>query len=657
MNADCKQTVRRCLAVAMPLLFASAAGGHPLGNDNVEHFSVLWIMRDRLEVDLLLFIAETQSRIVQRDEIDTDKDEQDTAEEQKAWLNKRAKEFERSLRATIDGEAFALRAVEEAVDPATGRKATASRIIMKMPGYAGMPTYRLLIRYVGRYPKPLTPGRHTLDYEDATFARNPGIKRIILERIPDVEVFEPHPEFWGPDTDPFRFEQYDPADLPQERKATVTFRIAPPVIESRPAALASAPTANGLVPPATAPAETPPLEIAASAPATAPAQVPPSGIAQSAPATMPAYIAATEEPPAAPPPSATDEAEAVPGRYGSAFAPENRPRNKYREQADRLLARLRGDWGLMVLLSVTAISFVWGAAHALMPGHAKTVVAAYLISQRGTYWHAVLLAIVVTMTHTALVVIVGLVLAFCQAGSGERLQLWLGLVSGLIIAGLGLVLVWRASTGRPGHHHHEHDHHHADEKRSWLRRLFTHSHPHVPAHSHPHSHPHAHPHPHHGDHRADGHQHAHDHAHPHTHNRESGRKSGASAGPPLTTRLVLALGISGGIVPCPTAAFIMLIGAGGQMLLAALYAVLVFSLGLALTLMVVGFLALSSRRFAAKLLSDAGHEGELSGRGQWLMLRAVPTISGCAVIFLGSLIAASYVHHMFKGTALVPWLG
>src|SRR5262249_20295348 len=53
---------------------------------------------------------------------------------------------------------------------------------------------------------------------------------------------------------------------------------------------------------------------------------------------------------------------------------------------------------------------VFGALHALTPGHGKTMVAAYLVGQRGTVWHACLLGLVTTLTHTAVVLILAVVL-------------------------------------------------------------------------------------------------------------------------------------------------------------------------------------------------------------------------------------------------------
>src|SRR5262249_40300809 len=64
----------------------------------------------------------------------------------------------------------------------------------------------------------------------------------------------------------------------------------------------------------------------------------------------------------------------------------------------RLIGRER--LGFWVVLASLAAALFWGAAHALSPGHGKTIVTAYLVGQRGTPWHAALLGLVVTVTHT-----------------------------------------------------------------------------------------------------------------------------------------------------------------------------------------------------------------------------------------------------------------
>jgi len=121
--------------------------------------------------------------------------------------------------------------------------------------------------------------------------------------------------------------------------------------------------------------------------------------------------------------------------------------------------------------------------------------------------------------------------------------------------------------------------------------------------------------------------------------------------------MILLLGITGGIVPCPTATIIMLLGIGANVVLGALYSVAVFSIGLALTLMLIGFLALSSRRFAARLMSSEDENEQLSGGGRMILLQVVPALSGLVVVLLGAAITANYAHYMWKGTSLFTWMG
>src|SRR5262249_49227284 len=58
--------------------------------------------------------------------------------------------------------------------------------------------------------------------------------------------------------------------------------------------------------------------------------------------------------------------------------------------ADAGFARLiaRDHLGAWVILASLAAALFWGAAHALGPGHGKTIVTAYLVGQRGTPRHA-----------------------------------------------------------------------------------------------------------------------------------------------------------------------------------------------------------------------------------------------------------------------------
>ena len=140
--------------------------------------------------------------------------------------------------------------------------------------------------------------------------------------------------------------------------------------------------------------------------------------------------------------------------------------------ADSGFAQLVGreHLGFWVVLASLAAALFWGAAHALSPGHGKSIVTAYLVGRRGTPWHAALLGLIVTATHTVGVFTLGLVtLALSQfvvpgpalpvaqprVGAARRLDRRLR---------LRLALASRA--GAPhGHHHHHHHHDEQEERR------------------------------------------------------------------------------------------------------------------------------------------------------------------------------------------------
>ena len=120
----------------------------------------------------------------------------------------------------------------------------------------------------------------------------------------------------------------------------------------------------------------------------------------------------------------------------------------------------------MILASLAAALF-WGAAHALSPGHGKTIVTAYLVGQRGTPRHAALLGLIVTITHTIGVFALGLVtLALSQFIVPDRLYPWLNLASGLLVVGIGASVFWARWRHRRAHAHGHHHHHHGHVPRS-----------------------------------------------------------------------------------------------------------------------------------------------------------------------------------------------
>jgi nickel/cobalt exporter len=251
----------------------------------------------------------------------------------------------------------------------------------------------------------------------------------------------------------------------------------------------------------------------------------------------------------------------------------------------RMLQRRDLGWGLITLCILAA--FGLGATHALSPGHGKTIVAAYLVGSRGTLKHAGLLGFVVTFTHTFTVFLLGLgVLFFQQYVVPEKIIPALGAISGVSIVLVGTWLLYkRAKALLPSHHHHHHSHDH---------------------HSHNHSH---------------------HHVHTHTH---GGTTHSHSIPGQITPAGLIALGVSGGLVPCPSALILMLsaIALGRPGL--GLVLLIAFSAGLALVLMTIGALAL----YARHLLPDS------KKTAQNPVFRLIPVFSAVVVICLGLAITA-----------------
>ncbi len=152
--------------------------------------------------------------------------------------------------------------------------------------------------------------------------------------------------------------------------------------------------------------------------------------------------------------------------------------------------------GLAFLLAI-----LLGAGHAALPGHGKTVMAAYFAGRRGRIRDALAVGGTVTLAHTGGVLLVGLLLSTSTALAGERLLAWLGAASGVLVAAVGLgmlVSALRARRAGRADAHGTHGHTHG-----------PHGHSHGP-HSHTHD-PHGHTHSAHG-HTQDSHGDTHDQA-------------------------------------------------------------------------------------------------------------------------------------------------
>src|SRR4029077_20464898 len=207
----------------------------------------------------------------------------------------------------------------------------------------------------------------------------------------------------------------------------------------------------------------------------------------------------------------------------------------------------------MMLIGI-AVAFGLGAAHALSPGHGKTIVAAYLVGSRGTFKHAIFLGGMVTFTHTVSVFFLGFTTLFLsQYVLPEKIYPVLGAISGLSIVWIGAMMLYKRAMRLRGQSHEGHSHQHDHEH----------------GHSHLHLHDHAH------DHGPHGHSHVPD--------------------GDVTLGSLIALGASGGLVPCPSALVLLLSSVALGRVGLGMILLVSFSASLAVVLMSIGVLVLYAK--------------------------------------------------------------
>lgn len=123
---------------------------------------------------------------------------------------------------------------------------------------------------------------------------------------------------------------------------------------------------------------------------------------------------------------------------------------------DSLIERLRG--GILspgIVLLLFGLAMVAGAFHAFTPGHGKTLVAAFLIANRGTLWHAIALGLLVTLTHSASIYLLGgLVLAATEFFLPGRVIPIIEIAAGILVIGLGIWMLFTRIYGGVADHAH-----------------------------------------------------------------------------------------------------------------------------------------------------------------------------------------------------------
>ena len=567
-----KRTTRHLLAVLIALVALSIGGvvaAHPLGNFTVSRYSALTLREAAIDVLYVVDMAEIPT-FRERQAMDADGDGAVSAAEESSWLAATVPDLAANLHLTVDGASIIL--------------APQGSALTFPPGQGELPTLRLELRLTAALPPVAAGQARAVEYEDGNYAGRLGWQEVVASASDGSLLDSSVPAAGLSDA----LRDY-PADLLQS----------PPAVNR--ATVRHAPLAGA-------------------------APVAPAG---------------------------GDETTAVAANRFSS------------DEFANLLGRTLDSPGALAAALLVAVGL--GAAHALTPGHGKTIVGAYLVGSRGKARHALLLGLVTTITHTAGVFALGFfVLLASEFILPERLYPWLGVLSGLLVVVIGLSILrghlghWLARRrgeaghdghfhyhfGGGGHSHHDHGprtHDHGVSNQTATPRLLArrpigsdgartlafagvadglgvlsgareHAHPHQER-EHHHDHADAHDHD-----QLHAHAHGHDHAHHH-----APTAAGQDA---LSMRNLLALGISGGLLPCPSALILMLSAIALHQVGLGIVLIIAFSVGLAGVLTAIGLIMV----YAGKLLE------RLPIRHTAMTARILPMASATFITLAGLLI-------------------
>jgi ABC-type nickel/cobalt efflux system permease component RcnA len=555
-----KRTISRLLRVSVLaacwLLTSPASFAHPMGNFSISHYAGIRVEHGFIEIRYLIDMAEIPTfQEIQQNGLVTKPDDNKT----RSYVSKQAETLKTGLTLTLNGRPVGLR--------------THSVEVIFPPGAGGLPTMKMGFLYRATLPEPdhTTRGEEcAVYYRDDNFPSRVGWKEVVATAGSGVTIVSTSVS--GKDRSS-ELSNY-PTDLlnspPLDLEASLNLRwdvaAGDQSLEHRDLAVRK--TRSPGIEQRAAAAKLPRLDDTGHASQRA-------GPLTTSPGSA---LAKTRRGPV---PVSTGWVQ--PNKQGT-------PQSRFTE------LMTTPQFGVWFLVAAAAIAAGLGALHALEPGHGKTIVAAYLVGSRGTAYHAFLLGMIVTASHTAGVYALGAVTLYASRYIvPEQLYPWLGAISGFLIAALGSYLFLQRYAGHeighshvPGEHHHHHDR----------------------AHIHADGHVHVH----------DGYEHGHDarDQHGHHHLEISGD---------VSYRHLLALGITGGIVPCPAALVVLLSAVALNRVAFGLFLIVAFSVGLAAVLIAVGLLMVYARRFITQFRSD----GRLITRWLPLTSAGVITVLGIAI--------------------------
>lgn len=496
-------------ALALIVLLPASALAHPLGNFTINRYAGIRISTDRISLDVVIDRAEIPT-FTERQRIDTDGDGQISDSETEAERQVACTSLASSLSLHVAGRPLSL-SVEAAG--------------LSFPqGAGGLSTMRLVCEYAAPLQASLIAGT-TLYFADRSNAGRLGWREIVA--IGDGVTLT------GAAT--------------QDASLTRRLTVYPDDLLSSPLAMTEltvAATPGGPRLPASCIADA--FALLGSPTSSTPGFgcEPAAGLGGLA-AGEPAGQAAGQS--AGRPAGGTADlsavAGAVPGGVGN--------------EISGLLQTSDLTPPIVIVSLLTAMTL--GAAHALTPGHGKTVMAAYLVGSRGTARHAVALGLTVTIAHTVGVLLLAVVVLSVSRVTPEAFNHVAGIVSGLLVLCIGGWLFLRQ--GLPV-----------------IRARLTdahHDHGHRPDHDHDHDA---------GPHRHGGREHSHV----------------PPAGGPLTWRSLFALGLFGGLVPSINALIILLATLATGRAAYGLVLVVAFGAGMAVVLGGTGLALVYAGRWIAR---------------------------------------------------------
>jgi ABC-type nickel/cobalt efflux system permease component RcnA len=448
------------------------------------------------------------------------------------FIGQRGAELGRGLNLLVDGKRLPLRLMS-------------SQVIFP-PGAGGLPTMKMGFVYSAAYPPDHKSG--SLQYADDNYPGHAGWKEIVAVASPAATFISSS----VPQTDRSAGLTNYPTDLlnspPQQLSAAIQFHYPIPLETSRKSSIKAEAVRTRSLKPSASHAK---HDLAAG-----------PMVATSTATPAPLHLQANQQ--------AT-------------------PRSAFTE----LITARRLD--LWFLITAAFIAFGLGALHALEPGHGKTIVAAYLVGSRGTARHALLLGLIVTVSHTAGFFALGAITLYASRYIvPEQLYPWLGVFSGLTIAGLGGYMFLRRWSGGLDL---DHSHTAGQLHGHWFsnkRTVVSHE-PEEPA-------------------------------------------------KPISLYQLFALGITGGIIPCPAALVVLLSAFALHRIGLGFFLIITFSLGLAAVLIGFGMLMVYGRRFLGRLQVN----GPLTTRWLPVASAAFMTVLGAGIAVRAFLTTSIGFHDLSK---------